>query len=124
MPQMIIANRLVDGAVVFLAPDEQWVQAIDSGTVIEDASEAERLHALAKQHESRCVVIDPLLIEVKVENGRVRPTEIREVIRAFGPTIRTDLTDGREAAAIPGLAPETGERRSEGAARVRKNTKE
>ena len=27
MPQMIIANRLRDGVVVFLAPDETWVPA-------------------------------------------------------------------------------------------------
>ena len=121
---MIIANRLVDGAVVFLAPDEQWVTAIDSGTVIEDETEAQRLHGIAKQHESRCLVIDPLLIQVKVDNGRVRPTEIREVIRAFGPTVRTDVSDVGEPAAMPGLSPESGERRAEGAVRVRKNTKE
>ena len=124
MPQMIIANRLVDGAVVFLAPDEQWVPVIDAGTVIEDETEAERLHGIAKQHEARCLVIDPLLIQVRVENGRVRPTEIREVIRAFGPTVRTDVTDVGEPAALPGLAPASGERRGEGAIRVRKNTKE
>jgi uncharacterized protein DUF2849 len=123
MPQMIIANRLIDGAVVFLAPGEQWVSAIDSGLVIEDEAEAQRFHGVAKQHEARCLVIDPLLIQVKVENGRVRPTEIREVIRAFGPTVRTDVTDD-EPAAMPGLAPESGERRVEGTARVRKNTKE
>jgi hypothetical protein len=124
MPQMIIANRLIDGAVVFLAPDERWVAAIDEGTVVEDEAEAQRLHGIAKQHEARCLVIDPLLIQVKVEDGRVRPTEIREVIRAFGPTVRTDVTDVGAPAAMPGLSPAAGERRAEGATRVRKNTKE
>ena len=121
MPQMIIANRLIDGVVVFLAPGDAWDTAIASGTVIDDDAEAERLLGVAKQHADRCIVIDPLLIEVKVENGQVRPTEIREVIRAFGPTVRTDIEDINPQ--IAGLTPE-GDRRGEGAARARKNTKE
>jgi hypothetical protein len=124
MPQMIIANRLVDGAVVFLAPDDVWNTSIAAGTVIDDDAEAQRLIGVAKQHEARSIVIDPLLIQVKVEDGRVRPVEIREVIRAFGPTIRTDLTDTGAPAEIPGLARESGDRREDGAIRVRKNTKE
>jgi hypothetical protein len=122
MPQMIIANRLIDGAVVFLDPDEKWTTAIGSGAVIEDDAEAQRLFGVAKQLEARCQVIDPLLIQVKVEDGRVRPTEIREVIRAFGPTVRTDLAEG-DAASMPDAARNTGDRREEGAIRMRKNTK-
>src|SRR5215831_9491688 len=98
MPQMIIANRLIDGAVVFLDAGETWTTAIAAGVVIDDEAEAQRLHAVAKRLEARCEVIDPLLIQVKVESGTVRPVEIREVIRAFGPTVRTDL-GGTDAAA-------------------------
>jgi hypothetical protein len=121
MPQMIIANRLVDGVVVFLGPEDEWEPAIAAGVTIDDDAEAQRLLGVAKQHESRCLVIDPMLIQVKVENGQVRPTEIREVIRAFGPTVRTDLTDVDQP--VVGIAPEA-DRRSEGATRVRRNTKE
>jgi hypothetical protein len=121
MPQMIIANRLVDGVVVFLTPGEAWEPAIAAGAVIDDDAEAQRLLAVAKQHEVRCLVIDPMLIAVKVENGQVRPTEIREVIRAFGPTVRTDVSDVGQPAA--GIAPQA-DRRSEGGSRVRRNTKE
>jgi hypothetical protein len=125
MPQMIIANRLVDGIVVFLGPEDAWEPAIAAGVVIDDDAEAERLLSVAKQHEARCLVIDPTLIQVKVDDGQVRPTEIREVIRAFGPTVRTDLTDvdrPHDETRI-GIAPEA-DRRSEGATRVRRNTKE
>jgi hypothetical protein len=93
MPQMIIANRLIDGVVVFFAPGDAWEPSIDVGMVIGDEALAQQLFAVAKEHETRCVVIDPNLIEVEVENGRPRPTAIREAIRAFGPTVRTDLTD-------------------------------
>jgi hypothetical protein len=93
MPQMIIANRLRDGAVVFLAPDEGWQTAIAVGAVIDDEAEASRLMAVAKRHEGECQVIDPQLIDVELERGKPRPTAIREAIRAFGPTVRTDLTE-------------------------------
>jgi Protein of unknown function (DUF2849) len=93
MPQMIIANRLTDGVVVFLDPRDNWDPSIGGGAVIEGDTEAQRLFAVAKRHEAECRVIDPTLIEVEIANGQPRPTAIREAIRAFGPTIRTDLTD-------------------------------
>jgi hypothetical protein len=93
MPQMIIANRLRDGAVVFLAPGERWEPSIAAGAVIDAEAEATRLMAVAKRHEGECQVIDPQLIDVEVKDGKLRPTAIREAIRAFGPTVRTDLTE-------------------------------
>jgi hypothetical protein len=93
MPQMIIANRLIDGVVVFMAPGGGWDTAIAAGAVIDDGAEAERLLAAAKQDEAHCVIIDPNLIEVAVEDGGPRPTAIREAIRAFGPTVRTDVIE-------------------------------
>ena len=93
MPQMIIANRLRDGAVVFLAASEAWETAIAAGSVINNEADATRLMALAKRHETECQVIDPQLIDVDVKEGQLRPTAIREAIRAFGPTVRTDLTE-------------------------------
>jgi hypothetical protein len=93
MPQMIIANRLRDGAVVFLATNEGWETAIAAGALIDNDADVARLMALAKRHEGECQVIDPQLIDVEVKDGKPRPTAIREAIRAFGPTVRTDLTE-------------------------------
>jgi hypothetical protein len=92
MPQMIIANRLRDGVVVFLGGEDRWETAIGAGALVETNDEAARLLAIAKRHELDGVVIDPQPIEVVVEGGQRRPTAIREAIRAFGPTVRTDLT--------------------------------
>jgi hypothetical protein len=64
MPQMIIANRLRDGVVVFLAPSEGWETAIGAGTLIDNEADATRLMAVAKRHEGRMSVIDPQLIGV------------------------------------------------------------
>ena len=120
MPQMIIANRLIDGRVVFLVQGGQWDTAIAKGTLVEEEAEAQGLLEVAKQDQDRCLVIDPILIQVRVENGQVRPTEIREVIRAFGPTIRTDLED---AGPVIVITPEA-DRRADGAGHMRRSTKE
>ena len=123
MPQMIIANRLVDGAVVFLAPGKGWTTAIADGVVIEDDAEAQRLLGAVKQLEARSPVIDPQAIQVRVDGAAVRPVEIRELIRAFGPTVRTDPGD-TDWVATSGIAPAENDRRQPGTARVNKNSKE
>ena len=99
MPQMIIANRLRDGAVVFWDARNGWDRAIAAGLVIDNDTDATRLFELAKRDEAHCLVIDPQLIEVVLGEGGWRPKEIREAIRAFGPTVRTDVTEVRAASA-------------------------
>lgn len=97
MKQVIIANRLTDGAVVFLASNYDWATAIGEGMLLDGDADVEQAMSVAKRHELECIVVDPLLIEVVVQEGQVRPTAIREAIRAFGPTVRTDLEMSRPA---------------------------
>jgi hypothetical protein len=85
--QMLIANRLRDGLVVFRTSDGDWQVDIAKGEVIQDDAEGTRLLAAAKVDEAQCKVVDPQLIEVSVDGGKPRPVAIREAIRAFGPTI-------------------------------------
>jgi hypothetical protein len=99
MAQMIIANRLTDGRVVFFVSPGKWVIDIDEGTLIDDEPENASLLESAKQDEADCLVVDPNLIEVETVGRRRRPTAIREAIRAFGPSpeARTDKhADNRE----------------------------
>jgi hypothetical protein len=97
MPRMIIASRLTDGLVVFVTTEGGWATDIEAGALIVDDAEAERLLALAKEHEARSLVVDPYLIDVVVEEGQRRPAAVRERIRAFGPSVRSDLLDGSAA---------------------------
>jgi hypothetical protein len=98
MPQSIIANRLSDGLVVFFVTPGQWAQSVDSAGVFAHGDAAEQQLALARADELACLVIDPNLIDVEVTDGRVRPTAIREAIRAFGPTAqaRTDSISSQQ----------------------------
>lgn len=85
--QMIIANTLVEGQVVFLTADAGWTHDIELGAVARSDEEAAALLAEAKQAEKANKVIDPYLIPVTVINGSRQPTEYREFIRATGPTV-------------------------------------
>ena len=92
MPQSIIANRLTDGLVVFFIAPGRWTDSVDEAGVFEAGETADQQLELARADEAACLVIDPNLIDVEVSGGQVRPTAIREAIRAFGPTpeARTD----------------------------------
>ncbi len=85
--KIITANRLSDGAVVFLSA-EGWITEIARAAVLsaQDAIEA-GLAAAARAVADR-EVIDTAAIDVTVEeNAGPVPVRLRERIRAFGPTV-------------------------------------
>lgn len=90
MAQMIIANRLRDGRVVFMTAEGAWVESIDDGLLIDDAAESGRMLDIGMRGERNCEIIDPCLIEVTEQDGVRTPTAYREEIRATGPTVRTE----------------------------------
>ncbi|HEY5624688.1 MAG TPA: DUF2849 domain-containing protein [Gammaproteobacteria bacterium] len=92
--QMIIASRLVDGRVVFMDAESGWQDSIADGVLLDDEAESERLLAEAEQAVEANLIVDPYVIEVTVEDGARRPVEVREAIRAFGPSVRTDRLNG------------------------------
>ena len=92
--QVMTANRLRDGEVVFLAADG-WVEGIDGATVATAPDETKALDALGRQAVAVNEVVDAYLIDVAVEDGRVRPLKLREYLRTVGPSVRTDL--GKQA---------------------------
>ena len=95
MAQVVIANRLGDGRVVFLGRNGRWVEIIEESRIIESESEGEQSMESARQAESCQEVVNPYLIDVELEGSRVRPVLTRERIRAAGPTVRKDL--GKQA---------------------------
>ncbi len=85
--QVATANRLRDGAVVYLAADGRWSTRFLESTVAEDAAAAERLMAIANQAAVDRIVVGPYLIEVAAAGGPLQPLGTRERIRASGPSI-------------------------------------
>ena len=103
MPDVITANRLTDGVVVFQTADESWSEDFNGAAVLADAEATANALKLAKQDETNNIVVEPYAVAVEERNGHLAPKALREAIRAAGPTIRRDL--GKQAS---GLAPHAG----------------
>ncbi len=103
MPDVITANRLADGVVVFQTADHGWSEDFNRAAVCRDAAATAAALARAKEDEQQNIVVEPYAVPVDERNGHVAPKALREAIRAAGPTIRRDL--GKQAA---GHAPLSG----------------
>jgi len=97
--QIVTANRLRDGRVVYLTPGEGWSKDVNAARVAEDKDQAARLMTAAERAVAYRAVVAPYLIEVTCEGGTVRPVRFRERIRAAGPSIVETGHPGQEAAA-------------------------
>lgn len=90
--QIITANRLGDGAVVYLTADRRWTEEFaESGLIAgKEAAEAELLKA--NEFVKARLVIGPYLIDAEETEEGPKPTSTRERIRASRrPTIEADV---------------------------------
>jgi hypothetical protein len=90
MPQVLTANRLVVGEVVYWNEARGWVSRFEEAQVLAD-SEGEAVLARAAEWVQKREVVAPYLFDVRLEKGVAVPVKVREVIRAAGPTVRLDL---------------------------------
>jgi hypothetical protein len=81
------ANRLGDGAVVFLTKTAKWSEYIDNAIVALEPQAAAALGEHGKVAEASNHVTGSYVIDVERRDGRVLPLHIRERIRALGPTV-------------------------------------
>jgi hypothetical protein len=92
-PVVITANRVGDGAVVYRRADGGWTTDLDDAAVATNSDGARKLIDAANADDLRAV--GPYVAPVKVnEGGRVRPGNLRELIRLSGPTIDLPVTFG------------------------------
>ena len=98
MAEIVTANRLVDGVVVFLGPQMRWVEAYARATVFTDESAKAEAMAAAKRSEAQNEVVEPYFVEVVARGGGLAPKTLREEIRANGPTIQIDLVKRAQSA--------------------------
>ncbi len=87
MTQILTANRLTDGRIVYHAADGGWSETLDGARVFA-AGEREAAEAAGRQGEDARLVVGAYLFPVAAEGGAIRPLSMRERIRALGgPTI-------------------------------------
>ncbi len=90
--KIVTANRLEDGAVVYLGDDDRWTESLADAAQFDD-QDAENVLAAA---ESRVEEIAGAYLAPVDEDGAVSARErLRETIRSAGPTVRLDL--GRQS---------------------------
>ena len=80
---VLIANRLLDGEVVFWAKG-RWVERFGEAEHFDDAAPGEAAEAEAKNQPT--VVVEPYLIEIAPTEDGYAPVAYRERLRALGPT--------------------------------------
>ena len=85
--QVVTANRIGDGTVVYLTRVGGWSERITDGEVSRSDEERDTLMAIAQATAEIPEVVEPYVIDVVEEAGVVRPVRYREAIRARGPTI-------------------------------------
>jgi hypothetical protein len=95
----LTANRLSDGVVVFWTPTG-WAERFPDAELFNEAAPAENVLAEAKAQPT--VLVDPYMIDVKIEDGQPVPTSYRERVRALGPTIHPEM--GKQAEGGPIIA--------------------
>jgi Protein of unknown function (DUF2849) len=89
VPNVVTANRLVDGIVVYLAPDGSWAEEIARARIASTEDETQALESQAEQAVKDRIVVAMYAMPVEIKDGAVDPLSVRERIRA---SHRTTLT--------------------------------
>jgi hypothetical protein len=97
--QVMTANRLADGEVVFLTRNGTWNEKIDEAVLAQEPQAISALEARASEAVKANHVTGQYLFDAERVDGKIRATHIRERIRTLGPTVRVDLGKQSEGTA-------------------------
>ena len=95
MPQVLTANRLSVGEVVYWNAAKGWVTYLHEAEILPDDKAEGVLNDAGSRSVQERQVVNPYLFEVRVDGSKVVPVKTREAIRAAGPSDRRDL--GKQA---------------------------
>jgi hypothetical protein len=96
-PVVITANRLSDGAVVHRTMSGEWTQALAEAQVLWNAAEVQSALKAAQAEGLEAVGAYAAPIDASQEDAQ--PGNLREFIRASGPTFALPSDEARKAAA-------------------------
>jgi hypothetical protein len=98
--QVMTANRLRDGLVVFLTRSGTWSEKIDEAALALEPQAAAALQARAAADVRATLVTGEYFFDATRQGGHIRADHIRERMRTLGPTVRLDL--GKQAEGTAG----------------------
>ncbi len=108
----VTGNRLADGEVVFWG-EGGWRERFPDASLFADPADADAALDAAKADPT--VIVDPYIIDVRLDGEFPVPTSFRERVRALGPTTHLDM--GKQAEGGPileAIAAASGAARSAG----------
>lgn len=89
-PQIISANDLLGGQVVYLTAENNWSARIADARIAQDADTAAIMLEVAEAQTAQ--VVGPYLIDVSIAAGSPQPVHFREKFRLNGPSIAVPLS--------------------------------
>ncbi len=89
--QVMTANRLGDGEVVFLTRAGLWSEKVDDAALAQEPLALAALEARAASDVKANLITGQYLFAATRVDGRIRADHIRERIRTLGPSVREDL---------------------------------
>lgn len=93
--QIVTANDLREGDVVFLTENGSWSRRVRDAAVANDKEAAQALLESAQPSVADNTVVEPYLVNVAITADGPFPNRYREQLRCLGPTDRTNL--GKQA---------------------------
>jgi sulfite reductase (NADPH) hemoprotein beta-component len=84
--QILTANRLADGAVVYLTAAGTWASDIRRSVVAREEKAASALLARGQRDAEAAIVVAPYLVAAIEDEKGPRAASLREQIRAAGPS--------------------------------------
>jgi hypothetical protein len=103
---VLTANRLGDGAVVFLDFEGAWSESLAEAVVARSPDEVRALQDRADYDAARNLIVEAYLVDVRETVSGLVPLRQRERVRAAGPSILDDVpgyvAPASPAAGLPG----------------------
>ncbi len=93
-PQVMTANDLKDGLVVWLTPEWMWSNRFQEAFKTEDPDQIEQMRAVADRDEAANIIVGAYFIDIDPTTGK--PARYREKFRVSGPT--NDLSYSKDGA--------------------------
>jgi sulfite reductase (NADPH) hemoprotein beta-component len=90
-PQILTANLLSDGLVVFLGKGGSWSASLEGAQLAHSDTDVARLEAMGGDAARANHIVDPYLVEVEETGPTLSPIEMRERMRARGPSVNLEF---------------------------------
>ena len=87
--KLLTANRLNDGAVVYLDRDGGWSTGFREAWVVDNEVDANAFEDIGRRAEGARLIVGAYLMDVVPDGTSLQPIRMREKIRADGPTVET-----------------------------------